>query len=179
MIAGSSKRFLSEIYFAGYDATRRLCPIEHPRIIRRSRTLHMPQMTGRNSILVMNRCLKLWSNGTPNSSQVTKSKFASAGGQTVLPSRASSHENHWIFWLPPRSHQTIIKQLGESWPRWPNGTKRGSSWTKIWTWSNSSQLEPSRWPNDTQLHPSQKLGSSWFELGGPFGQAWKKRVLES
>ena len=36
--------------------------------------------------------LKLWSNGTPNSSQLTKSNLDSAGGQTVPPSQASSQE---------------------------------------------------------------------------------------
>ena len=36
--------------------------------------------------------------------------------------------------------------------------------------ANSSQLTPSGWPNDTQLHRSCELGSSWFELGEPFGQ---------
>ena len=60
--------------------------------------------------------LKPWPNGTSNSSQVTKSKLASAGGQTILRLR---------------SHITIRKQLGESWLRWPNGGKLGSSWAKI------------------------------------------------
>ena len=134
---------------------------------------------------------------------------------------------HWVYmamatnadqekWCPIRvvaaSEDTVSieKQLGESWLRWPNGGKRGSSWAKNWarwnsrqldptpanssqvcgqTISNSvqvenlarvgrkfepdSQLEPSGWPNNTQLHPSWKLGSSWLELGVPFGQDFK------
>ena len=35
--------------------------------------------------------------------------------------------------------------------------------------ANSIQLKPSGWPNDTQLHRSCELGSSWLELGEPFG----------
>ena len=38
--------------------------------------------------------------------------------------------------------------------------------------ANSIQLEPSGWPNDTQRGPSSKLGSSWLELGEPFGQGF-------
>ena len=56
--------------------------------------------------------LKPWPKGTPNSRQVTKSKLASAGGQTIPPSRASLQENQPIVWLRPRSHLTITKQLG-------------------------------------------------------------------
>ena len=37
---------------------------------------------------------------------------------------------------------------------------------------NSSQLKPSELPNDAQLHWSCELGSSWIELGGPFGQGF-------
>ena len=49
-----------------------------------------------------------------NSSQVTKAKLVSTFGQTVLPSRASSQENHSFFWLRPRSNPTITKPLVES-----------------------------------------------------------------
>ena len=94
--------------------------------------------------------LKPWLNGTPSSSQVTESKLASAGGQTEPPSQACSHSNHSIVWKRPRSHITMTKQLGESWLRWPNGGKRGSSWAKIWAWSNSSQLYPTR-ANSSQV----------------------------
>ena len=38
--------------------------------------------------------------------------------------------------------------------------------------ANSSQHKPSGWPNDNQLHRSCELGSSWCELGGPFGQGF-------
>ena len=61
-------------------------------------------------------------------------------------------------------------RVGVNWLRWPNGGKFDSRWAKIWAWSNSSQLDPSGWPNDTQLHRSCELGSSWLELGVPFGQ---------
>ena len=76
--------------------------------------------------------------------------------QTILPTQANSsqvtinqnlhrrmakrycqvelHENHSIVWLRPRSHRTITKRLGES---WPNGGKLCSSRTKIWTRSKS------------------------------------------
>ena len=76
-----------------------------------------------------------------NSSQVTKPKLVSAGGQTIPSSRASSQENHSIVWLRPRSHLTTTKQL--RW-RWPNSENLGSNWAKIRPWSNSSELDPAR-----------------------------------
>ena len=113
-----------------------------------------------------------------NSSQVTKSKRTSEGGQTVVPRRGDSQENFSIVWLRPRSHITIAKQLGESWPRWPNG----SSWAKIWAWSKSSQLDPTP-ANSRQLQPTQdtcvakryptpsKL-KTWLELAWVGGTVW-------
>ena len=101
-------------------------------------------------------------NEPTGSSQVTRSKRASACGQTVLPTRANSQDNHSIAWPPPRHHLTITKQLGSSRPKWPNGGKRSSSWAKIWAWSNSSQLDPtesSGWPNETQWNGAKTLHS--------------------
>ena len=43
-------------------------------------------------MLLIVRAVKPWPNGTPNTSQVTKSKLASAGGQTIPPSRARLQE---------------------------------------------------------------------------------------
>ena len=51
--------------------------------------------------------------------------------------------------------------------RWPNSGNIGSSWTKIWAWSNSSQLKPSRWPNDTQLELGVAFVPSGSLLSGP------------
>ena len=84
----------------------------------------------------------LWGLGTAKSNQVARKPFNSS-----------------IVWLRPRSHRTITKKnlarVGSTWPRWPNAGKRGSSWTKIWawsnSWSNSSQLGGE---TNTQLHPS-------------------------
>ena len=59
----------------------------------------------------------------------------------------------------PRSHLTNKKNS-------PAIGKLGSSWEKLWVWSNSSQLEPSGKPNDTQLGPSSKL-----DLGVPHSLA--------
>ena len=66
-------------------------------------------------------CIGGWPNGTAKSSHLAR--------------------NHSTVVIRPRSRVTITKQLGESWLRWPNGGKRGSSWAKISAWSNSSQLE--------------------------------------
>ena len=41
------------------------------------------------------------------------------------------------------------------------------------TRSNSSRLKPSVAKRDTQLHRSCELGSSWLELGVPFGQGFR------
>ena len=113
------------------------------------------------------QALKPWPNNTSNSSQVTKSKLASAGGQTVQPSRASSHENHSIVWLRPRSHLTIRKQLwrelAEVAKRWKLGLRRA----KIWSWSNANQLEPSTIPSSSQVENLAGVGSSWeYRLAG-------------
>ena len=111
-----------------------------------------------------------------NSSQVTKSKLASVGRQTVPPSWVSSQKNHFnglnfnlkLVWLRPSSYLTIKKQLGESWPKWPNGGNLCSSWAKIWVWSNSNPLERTRakWvaktiPNSIQVEHQVRVGLSW------------------
>ena len=79
--------------------------------------------------------------------------------------------------IRPRSHITITKQLGESWlelvKRWKTWLELGENLSFIKfkpSRSNSSQLKPSEWPNDTQLHRRCELGSSWLEMGGPFGR---------
>ena len=119
---------------------------------------------------------KPWPSGTPQL-KPTRAKLQNPNLHRWVAKRyrrASSQESHSIVWLRPRSHLTTTKQLGSSWPRWPNGGILGSSWANIWAWSNSSQLKPSGWPNDTQLHRSWELGSSWLELAVPFGQGFSQ-----
>ena len=93
-----------------------------------------------------------------NSSQVTKSKLASVGGQTIPPSRASLQETHLIVWIRLCSHITITKQLG-------------LSWAKIWVWSNSSQLNPTRAKWVAKRYPTPSKLWTWLEL------AWVGRAV--
>ena len=118
--------------------------------------------------------LKPWPNGTPNSSQLEPSykiKLASAGGQTVLPSRASSQENHSIFLLKPRSHITITKQLGDSWIELTEVAKRWKTWLELGenlslikfkpTRSNSLQVGGQTIPNSIEVVNLARVGLSW------------------
>ena len=77
-----------------------------------------------------------------------------------------------IVWLRPHSHLTITKQLGENiGSSWPSGEILGSSWAKIWAWSNSSQFDPTRAnssqvggqtiPNSIEVVNLAHVGLSW------------------
>ena len=127
--------------------------------------------------------LRPWPNGTPNSSQVEPSYkirtcIRGLPNGTARSSQLARYRA--IVWIRPRSHITITKQLGESWLELAEVAKRWNTWLELGenlnlikfkpTRSNSCQLKPSGWPNDTQLHRSCELGSSWLELGVPFGQ---------
>ena len=101
---------------------------------------------------------------------VIKSKLASAGGQTVPPSRASSQENHSIVWRP-RSHLTITKQLGESWLELGKRWKACSSWAKILSLIKFKPT-PTQAKWVAQRYPSPSKLWTWLELGGPFGQGF-------
>ena len=85
-------------------------------------------------------CIGGWPNDTAKSSQLAR--------------------NHSIVWIRPHGHTTMTKQLGESWLRWPNGGKLGSSWAKIWDWSNSNQLDRTwaKWVAERYL---TRANSSW------------------
>ena len=92
--------------------------------------------------------LQPWPNGMPNSSQLEPSyKIKTCIGGWPNDTNKSSQlaRNHSIVWIRARSHITIkinnLARVGLSWLRWPNGGKRGSSWVKIWAWSNSSHLD--------------------------------------
>ena len=63
------------------------------------------------------------------SSQVTKSKLASAGGQTVLGSRVRSQEKKLSDWL--HSHPAITKQIGENWLKLAEVAKRWKTWLEL------------------------------------------------
>ena len=112
-----------------------------------------------------------------NSSQVTKSKLASASGRTVPPSRASSQENHSnCLNTTAQSHNNNKPTWRElAWVGWGRQTVKnvarvGRKFELHQIQAKSIQLKPSGWPNDTQLHRSYKLG--------PFGQGLKRsRVL--
>ena len=67
--------------------------------------------------------------------------------------------------------------VGSSWSRWPNGRKRGSTWVKIWAWSNPSQLNPTRVWGAKQT----QLKSNWFELGVPLSVhfTWEAALIPS
>ena len=83
--------------------------------------------------------------------------------------------NHSIVWIRPRSHITITNNLarvGWGGQTVENLDRVGEKFELDQIQANSIQLKPSGWPNDTQLHPSCELGSTWLELGGPFGQGF-------
>ena len=116
-------------------------------------------------------CIGGWPNDTAKSSQLARNHQENmlSWNDLVVQMRSRSHNNN--------------KQLGGSWLTWPNGGKLGSSWAKIWPWSNSTQsiqLEPSGWANDTQLHRSVNCSSVLelaSELGRPFGQGfWAESI---
>ena len=96
-----------------------------------------------------------------NSSQVTKSKLASAGGQTIPPSRASLQET-----IQLSECDTITKQLGSSWLEFADVDNRWKTWLELGetlslikfklTRANSSQLDG----RTIQLQRSCELGSS-------------------
>ena len=71
-----------------------------------------------------------------------------------------------------------MARVGLSWLRWKNGGKLGPGWAKIWAWSISSQLDPTRAnssqvggqtiPNSIKVVNLARVGLSW-----EFGQGFR------
>ena len=133
-------------------------------IISEEATVTTSSLCGSSSLIVLQN--------QANSSQVTKSKLASAGGQTIPPSRASSRKP--IVWIRPRGHTTIKKNLagvGLNWPRWPNGGNLNLSLIKF------KPTRASSWSSQVvgqTVYPAPSKSWTWievaWELGVPFGQ---------
>ena len=121
--------------------------------------------------------LKPRPNGTPNSSQLEPSykiKTCISGWPNGTAKSSQLARNHSIVWIRPRSHnnnKTTWRELAWVGWKWTNGGKLGSSWAKIWAWSNSSQLDPTRAnssqvggqtiPNSIEVVNLARLGLSW------------------
>ena len=119
--------------------------------------------------------LKPWPNGTPNSSQLEPSYKTTlcVGGwpNCIVKSNQLAGKPFNRLTTAAQSPGNETKQLGESWPRWANSGKLGSSWVKIWAWSTSSQLDPTPakssqvggqpTPNSTQVDYLARVGLSW------------------
>ena len=108
-----------------------------------------------------------------NSNQVTKSKLASAGGQTaVLPSWASLQE--WPFNCltmtaqSPNNNETAWLKLAIM----AKGGKIGSNWAKILIWSNSSQLDPTQAKWMAKRYPTWTKLKTWLELAWVGSTIW-------
>ena len=103
-------------------------------------------------------------NGTPNSSQLTELKLASAGGQQVWQIEPARKKT-----IPlsdyDRAVKTITKKVGESWPRWPNGGKRGSS--LIGKNMSLIKFKPTRVKWEAKLYPTWTNLKPWLELRVP------------
>ena len=125
------------------------------------------------------RWVKSWPNATPNSSQhepsyKIKTCIGGWSNDTAKSSRQLARKPFNCLTTTELSPVIITKQLvarvGSSWPRWPNGGKLGSSWAKIWAWSNWSQLQPTRANWVAKRYPTPSMLKTWLELGVPFGQ---------
>ena len=105
-----------------------------------------------------------------NSGQVTKSKLASAGGQTIPPSRASSPEaiqlSEYDGIVTYNNKTTWFEMAWVDWggQRVVNLARVGWKFELDQIQANSSQLKPSGWPtipNSIEVGNLARVGLSW------------------
>ena len=106
--------------------------------------------------------VKRWPNGVPNSSQGTKLKLASAGGQTKQPSRASWQEtiNCLNTALSHNNNKTPWREL--AWVGW--GGQTVETWLELGKNSSLIKFKPTQVKWLAKWYPTPSKLWTWLEL---------------